>query len=264
MGMLVPEHWGGAGVDHVAMRWRWRRWRRATARSRTMVSVHNSVVCMPLLTYGTDAQKERFLVPLARGEMLGCLLPDRAAGRLRRRRDHDPRGARRRRLRAQRHQAVHHLRPHADVALVFAVTDPRGRQAAASPPSSSHRRRRATTSRGVEKKLGQRASDTAQIAFEDCVVPAENRLGEEGEGLPHRARQPGGRAHRHRRAGDRHGARGVRARRSPTRASAGVRQADHRAPGDRLPPGRHGDRDRGRAPAVLARGDACATPASPA
>ena len=72
MGMQVPEEWGGAGVDHVAYALAVEEIAAGDASTSTIMSVHNSVVCMPVLKYGTSEQKEKFLRKLARGEMLGC------------------------------------------------------------------------------------------------------------------------------------------------------------------------------------------------
>ena len=93
MGMLVPPEYGGAGADHVGYALALEEIAAGDGAVSTILSVHNSVGCMPVLRYGSEEQKQRFLEPMARGENARLLLPDRAAGRLRRRRDQDPRGA---------------------------------------------------------------------------------------------------------------------------------------------------------------------------
>jgi alkylation response protein AidB-like acyl-CoA dehydrogenase len=181
LGMLVPEAWDGAGVDHVAYALALEEIAAGDGATSTIMSVHNSVACMPILKFGDDAQKERFLRPLARGEQLGCFCltepqagSDAAALRCRARRDDD-------------HYVLDGTKQFitsgatAQVALVFAVTDPaagkRGISAFIVPTDSP-----GYVVAGIEKKLGQRASDTAQIVFDGCRVPVANRLGAEGEG----------------------------------------------------------------------------------
>jgi alkylation response protein AidB-like acyl-CoA dehydrogenase len=181
LGMLVPEAWDGAGVDHVAYALALEEIAAGDGATSTIMSVHNSVACMPILKFGDTAQKERFLRPLARGEQLGCFCltepqagSDAAALRCRARRDGD-------------HYVLDGTKQfitsgaNAQVAIVFAVTDPaagkRGISAFIVPTDSP-----GYVVAGIEKKLGQRASDTAQIVFDGCRVPAALRLGEEGAG----------------------------------------------------------------------------------
>jgi hypothetical protein len=180
-GVCVPERWGGAGLDHVSLALALEEIAAGDGACSTIVSVQNSVVCGPLAAYGTDAQRERWLVPLARGDMLGCFCltephvgSDAAAIRTAARRDGD-------------HYVLDGTKQfitsgkHADVAIVFAVTDKaagkRGISAFIVPTASPGY----IVSR-VEEKLGQRASDTAQITFDGCRVPAAHLLGAEGEG----------------------------------------------------------------------------------
>ena len=181
LGMLVPEAWDGAGVDHVAYALALEEIAAGDGATSTIMSVHNSVACMPILKFGDTAQKERFLRPLARGAQLGCFCltepqagSDAAALRCRARRDGD-------------HYVLDGTKQfitsgaNAQVAIVFAVTDPaagkRGISAFIVPTDSP-----GYVVAGIEKKLGQRASDTAQIVFDGCRVPAALRLGEEGAG----------------------------------------------------------------------------------
>jgi hypothetical protein len=180
-GVCVPERWGGAGLDHVSLALALEEIAAGDGACSTIISVQNSVVCGPLAAYGTDAQRERWLVPLARGEMLGCFCltephvgSDAAAIRTSARRDGD-------------HYVLNGTKQfitsgrHADVAIVFAVTDKaagkRGIGAFIVPTATP-----GYIVARIEEKLGQHASDTAQITFEDCRVPAANLLGADGEG----------------------------------------------------------------------------------
>jgi butyryl-CoA dehydrogenase len=181
LGMVVPEAWGGAGTDYVSLALALEEIAAGDGATSTIVSVQNSVVCGPLLAFGTDAQKEQYLRPLASGRQLGCFcLTEPATG--------SDAGAIATRAEARDgdyvlsgvKQFITSGR-NADVAIVFAVTD----RTAGKKGISAFVVETATpgfiVSR-VEDKTGQRASDTAQITLDGCVVPAENRLGPEGAG----------------------------------------------------------------------------------
>lgn len=180
-GMLVPEQHGGCDIGYVAAALVLEEIGVADAACSTIVSVTNSVGCMPLLQYGTAQQQRDFLAPLARGEKLAafCLTEPQAGS--------DASGLK---TRAQARGGDYVLNgtkqfitsgKNADIAIVFAVTDPaagkRGISAFIVPTDTPGYR-----VASVETKMGQRASDTCQIAFEDCVVPAQNLLGDEGQG----------------------------------------------------------------------------------
>ncbi|HEX4884218.1 MAG TPA: acyl-CoA dehydrogenase family protein [Casimicrobiaceae bacterium] len=181
LGMTVPEAWGGAGADYVSLAVALEEIAAGDGATSTIVSVQNSVVCGPLLAFGSDAQKARWLAPLASGRMLGCFcLTEPHVGS-------DASAIATRAERRDGHYRLNGVKQfittgrNADVALVFAVTD----RAAGKKGISAFVVD--TTSSGfrvarIEDKVGQRASDTAQIALEDCDVPEENRLGAEGEG----------------------------------------------------------------------------------
>ena len=181
MGMTIPAEWGGAGTDHVSYALALAEIAAGHGAVSTVMSGHNSVGCQPLLRYGTAAQKERWLRPMARGEMLSafCLTEPQGGS--------DASGLR---TRARRHGQGWRLDgtkqfitsgQTADIALVFAVSDPeagkRGISAFLVPTDTPGYRvlRR-------EKKMGQNASDTCEIAFESLGLPAEALLGREGEG----------------------------------------------------------------------------------
>lgn len=181
LGMLVPEQWGGCDTGYLTYALALEEIAAGDGACSTIMSVHNSVGCAPILRFGSSEQKDRFLPPLARGEQIGAFaLTEPHAGsdagslRTRARRDGDSYvldGAK---------QFITSGRE-AGTVIVFAVTDPeagkRGITAFIVP----------TDSPGyevvrVEDKLGQHASDTCQIAFDGLRVPLANRLGEEGEG----------------------------------------------------------------------------------
>ena len=180
-GMLVPEQHGGCDIGYVAAALVLEEIGVADAACSTIVSVTNSVGCMPLLPYGTAQQQRDFLSPLARGEKLAafCLTEPQAGS--------DASGLR---TRAERQGDSYVLNgtkqfitsgKNADLAIVFAVTDPtagkRGISAFVVPTDTPGYR-----VASVEAKMGQRASDTCQIVFEHCSIPAVNLLGDEGQG----------------------------------------------------------------------------------
>ena len=181
LGMVVPERWDGAAMDYVTLAVALEEIAAGDGATSTIVSVQNSVVCGPLNAFGTDAQKEQYLRPLARGAKLGCFcLTEPQAG--------SDAGAIT--TRAERRGDVFVLTgvkqfitsgKNADVAIVFAITD----KTAGKKGMSAFIVDTATPGyvvARVEDKLGQRASDTAQIVFDDCRIPAINLLGREGEG----------------------------------------------------------------------------------
>ena len=149
----------------------------------TAMSVNNSLVCAGILKGGSEEQKERFLRPLARGDMLGCFcLPDRAAGGARMRRTCAPvrwRTATAIGLNGTKQFVSSGSR--ADIAMVFAVTDPdagkKGISCFLVPTDSG-----GYTVASHEIKMGQRAHDTCQIVFEDVRVTPDLMLGEPGQG----------------------------------------------------------------------------------
>ncbi|MDO7672248.1 MAG: acyl-CoA dehydrogenase family protein [OM182 bacterium] len=180
-GMLVPEQHGGCDIGYVAAALVLEEIGVADAACSTIVSVTNSVGCMPLLQYGTAQQQRDFLSPLARGEKLAafCLTEPQAGS--------DASGLKTRAERQGDNYILNGTKQfitsgkNADLAIVFAVTDPaagkRGISAFVVPTETPGYR-----VASVETKMGQRASDTCQIVFENCSIPAVNLLGEEGQG----------------------------------------------------------------------------------
>jgi butyryl-CoA dehydrogenase len=180
-GACVPEEWGGAGLDHVSLALALEEIAAGDGACSTILSVNNAVVCTPILNNGTTEQKTQFLTPLARGDALGCFCltephagSDAAAIRTSARKEGD-------------FYVLNGVKQfitsgkNGDIAIVFAVTNKdagkRGISAFIVPTNTP-----GYIVARLEEKLGQRASDTAQIVFENCRVPAANRLGAEGEG----------------------------------------------------------------------------------
>jgi butyryl-CoA dehydrogenase len=180
-GVLVPEAYGGAGLDALALAVILEEIAAGDGGTSTAVSVNNCPVCSILLSYGNDAQKRDWLTPLARGEMLGafCLTEPQAGS-----------DASALRTTATRDGDAYVLNgvkqfitsgKNANVAIVLAVTDKtagkRGISAFIVPTDTP-----GYVVARIEEKLGQHSSDTAQIIFEDCRVPAANLIGAQGEG----------------------------------------------------------------------------------
>ena len=180
-GMLVPEQWGGSDTGYVAYAMALEEIAAGDGACSTIMSVHNSVGCVPILKFGSEQQKQQFLQPLASGAMLGAFaLTEPQAGsdasslKTRARLDGD-------------HYVLNGSKQfitsgqNAGVVIVFAVTDPaagkRGISAFIVPTDAP-----GYQVTRVEEKLGQHASDTCQIVFDDVRIPLANRLGEEGQG----------------------------------------------------------------------------------
>lgn len=181
MGMLVPEEWGGAATDNVAYALALEEVAAGDGSCSTIMSVHNSVGCMPILRFGTEEQKQRFLGPLARGEMLAafCLTEPQAGS--------DASSIRTRARLDGNHWVLNGTKQfitsgnRADIAIVFAVTDPEAGKKGISAfivPTKTPGYRVAS----VERKLGQHASDTCQIVFEEMRLTPDLMLGEAGQG----------------------------------------------------------------------------------
>ena len=181
LAMLLPPEWEGAGMDHVALAVALEEIAAGDGATSTVMSVTNSVVCIPIFKFGTPAQKERWLRALAKGEIFGafCLTEPHAGS--------DAAAIKTRAQRTDRGWRLNGTKQfvtsgkNSDVALVFAVSDPaagkRGISAFLVPTATPGYR----VAR-IESKLGQRASDTAQIVLEDCEIPHDCLLGDEGAG----------------------------------------------------------------------------------
>ena len=181
-GVAVPTEWDGAGLDYLALALILEEIGAGDGATSTVVSVNNCPVCSILMAFGNDDQKQRFLKPLARGDMLGafCLTEPHVGS--------EAGGLKTTAVLDGDAYVLNGVKQfitsgkNGDLAIVMAVTDKaagkRGISAFLVP----------TTSPGysvarVEDKMGQHASDTAQIVFDNCQVPVDNRLGDEGQGL---------------------------------------------------------------------------------
>lgn len=181
MGMLVPEVWGGSDTGYIAYATAIEAIASADGACSTIMSVHNSVVCMPILKYGSDQQKHQFLIPLAQGQMLGAFaLTEPQAGtdasnlKTKAIKDGDDyiiTGSKQFITSAQ----------HAGVVIVFAVTNPdagkKGISAFLVPTDTA-----GYSVVRLEEKMGQHASDTGQIQLDGVRLSKDYLLGEEGQG----------------------------------------------------------------------------------
>jgi len=181
-GVAVPPEWGGAGLDYLALAIILEEVAAGDGATSTVISVNNCPVCSILMAFGNDDQKARFLAPLARGDMLGafCLTEPHVGS--------EAGGLRTTAVRDGDEYVLDGVKQfitsgkNGDVAIVMAVTDKAAGKKGISAfvvPTNTPGYQVAR----VEDKLGQHASDTAQIRFEGCRVPVANRLGEEGQGL---------------------------------------------------------------------------------
>jgi len=180
-GVAVPEELGGAGLDYLSLALILEEIAAGDGGTSTVISVNNCPVCSMLMAFASDAQKQQWLVPLARGEMLGafCLTEPHVGS--------DASALRTTAVRDGDHYVLNGVKQfitsgkHADVAIVMAVTDKtagkRGISAFLVPTATP-----GYIVARLEDKLGQHSSDTAQIVFENCRVPADCLLGEEGAG----------------------------------------------------------------------------------
>ncbi|MGE5472236.1 MAG: acyl-CoA dehydrogenase family protein [Bacteroidota bacterium] len=181
LGMVVPEEWDGAGLGYLELGLALEEIAAADGATSTIVSVQNSLACMILLKYGTDDLRQEWLKPLARGEKLGCFCltephvgSDAGAITTTARREGDD-------------WVINGVKQfittgkEGDVAIVFAVTDKAAGKKGISTFLVPTRTPGYIVAR-LEDKIGQHASDTAQILFENCRIPAAKLLGKEGEG----------------------------------------------------------------------------------
>jgi alkylation response protein AidB-like acyl-CoA dehydrogenase len=181
MGVTVPPEWDGAGLDYVSYALALEEVAAGDGAVSTVMSGHNSVGCMPILEYGTVAQKEKYLRPLARGEMLCafCLTEPQGgsdASALRTRATRTPEGW----VLSGTKQFITSGST-ADIALVFAASDPAAGKRGISAYIVETSNPGYKVAR-VEKKMGQNASDTCEIVLEDARLPADALLGAEGGG----------------------------------------------------------------------------------
>ena len=181
-GVAVPPEWDGAGLDYLALSLILEEIAAGDGGTSTVVSVNNCPVCSILMGFGDDAQKERYLKPLARGDMLGafCLTEPHVGS--------EAGGLKTTAVLDGDAYVLNGVKQfitsgkHGDVAIVMAVTDKAAGKRGISAFIVETRTPGYVVAR-VEDKMGQHSSDTAQILFENCRVPVANRIGAEGQGL---------------------------------------------------------------------------------
>jgi alkylation response protein AidB-like acyl-CoA dehydrogenase len=180
-GVAVPEELGGAGLDYVSLALVLEEIAAGDGGTSTVISVNNCPVCSIAMTYANTAQKEQWLRPLAQGKMLGafCLTEPHAGS--------DASTLRTTAVKDGDHYVLNGVKQfitsgkYADVAIVMAVTDKAAGKKGISAfwvPTNTP----GYIVARLEEKLGQHSSDTAQILFENCRIPVENLIGEEGQG----------------------------------------------------------------------------------
>jgi butyryl-CoA dehydrogenase len=182
LGVAVPERYGGAGLDNVAYAVAIEEISRGCASTGVILSVNNSLYCDPLLKFGTEEQKQAYLVPFARGEKLGCFgLTEPEAGS-------DAAAQKTTAVRKGDHYAINGSKnwitngPVAEAIVLFAMTDKaaghRGISAFVVPTDTP-----GFTRAKPDRKMGICAAHSCSIFFEDCRVPAKNLIGKEGDGF---------------------------------------------------------------------------------
>lgn len=180
-GVAVPEQWGGAGLDYLSLALVLEEIAAGDGGTSTIISVNNCPVCSIAMSYANDAQKQQWLRPLAQGKMLGafCLTEPHVGS--------DAGALRTTAVKEGDEYVINGVKQfitsgkYADVAIVMAVTDKavgkKGISAFWVPTNTP-----GYIVARLEDKLGQHSSDTAQILFENCRIPAANLIGEEGQG----------------------------------------------------------------------------------
>ena len=180
-GVCVPQEWGGAGLDYLALALVIEEIAAGDGGTSTVISVTNCPVNAILLRYGNAAQKKQWLTPLAQGDMLGafCLTEPHTGS--------DASALRTTAVKDGDAYVINGVKQfitsgqNGDVAIVIAVTDKgagkKGMSAFLVPTKAP-----GYVVARLEDKLGQHSSDTAQINFDNCRIPAENLIGKEGEG----------------------------------------------------------------------------------
>lgn len=181
LGMTVSPEWGGAGTDYISYALALEEIAAGDAATATVMSGHNSVGCMPIAVFGTEEQKQKYLKPMAAGNYLSAFALTEPGGG-------SDAGALR--SRAERRGGVYVLNgtkqyittgSNAEICLVFASTDPsQGKRGISAFIVETHLPGYRVGR--IEKKMGQNASDTCEIQFDNLEVPIANRLGAEGQG----------------------------------------------------------------------------------
>lgn len=182
LGMIIPEEYGGAGFDSVSYALALEEIAKADASVAVIVSVTNSVCCYPILSFGTERQKQKYLVPLAAGKKLGafCLSEPQAGS--------DASNLKTRAVENDDHFIINGTKSwvtnggFSDTHIVMAVTgETDGKKEISAFIVEKETEGLQVSS--IEHKLGQRASQTTELSFSDAKVPKENLLGKRGDGL---------------------------------------------------------------------------------
>jgi alkylation response protein AidB-like acyl-CoA dehydrogenase len=182
MGMMVSEQYGGAGLDTISYVLALEEIGKVDPSACVIMSVNNSLVCWGLDAHGTEEQKQKYLIDLASGKKLGAFaLSEPEAGS-------DATNQRTTARRDGNHYVLNGTKnfitngANADIVLVMAATD-RSKGAKGVSTFIVEKGASGFSVAKKEKKLGIRSSDTVSLAFEDCRVPVESRIGEEGFGM---------------------------------------------------------------------------------
>lgn len=182
MGMMVPEKWGGAGLDAVSYCLAIEEISKVEAATGVVMSINNSLVCQLMMDWATDDQKKRYLRKLASGEWLGAFsLSEPQAGSdasnlltfAERKNDHYV-------INGTKNWVSNGI--HSNIVIVFAMTE-KGVGYKGVSTFIVEKRQKGISTGKKENKLGIRASDTCEIYFDNCEIPVENRLGREGDGF---------------------------------------------------------------------------------
>jgi butyryl-CoA dehydrogenase len=182
MGMTVPEEYGGAGMDNICYAIAVEEIARACASTAVILSVNNSLACDPILSFGSEEQKRKYLIPLVSGEHLGCFgLTEPGAGS-------DAGSQKTTAVRDGSHYVLNGTKnfitnaPQADTCVLFAMTDREKKHKGITSFILDMKMQGVTVGK-KEVKLGICASASASIILEDVRIPASNMLGNEGDGF---------------------------------------------------------------------------------
>ena len=182
MGMMIPPEYGGEGADTISYVLALSEIAYSCASTAVVMSVHNSIVCESLYRFGTEEQKQQFLKPLASGKFIGAFaLTEPHAGS-------DPVAQTTSAVRDGDSYIINGVKrfistgQNAGLVIVTAKTDEALRHKGISAFIVPRKTKGLIVGR-TEDKMGLRASDTTDLMFEDCRVPAENLLGQEGDGF---------------------------------------------------------------------------------
>ena len=186
MGIPVPKQYGGQGCDILTYAMCVEELSKVCGTTGVIVSAHTSLCCDPILTYGTEAQKQKYLVPLAKGEKLGAFgLTEPGAGT-------DAQGQQTKAVLDGEEWVLNGSKcfitngKEADVYIIFAVTgiiEKRGRKQKEISAFIVEKGTPGFSFGTKEKKMGIRGSSTYELIFQDCRIPKENLLGQQGKGF---------------------------------------------------------------------------------